>query len=105
MHKFLLATSAAALALTFSGQVQAELAKTPAAASVAPPQTTTADGLMFSKDADQAQPISKPAAPAATQPEAKPTEQAAPAMVTQPLTAQALGAEDSAVAERLRELV
>jgi murein L,D-transpeptidase YcbB/YkuD len=105
MHKFLLATSAVALALTFAGRAQAELAKTPAAASVAPPQTTTPDGLMFSKDADQAQPISKPAERAATQPEAKPAEQAAPAMVTQPLTAQAVSAEDSAVADRLRELV
>ena len=55
MHKFLLATSAAALALAFSGQAHAELAKTPAApVSVAPPQTTTTDGLVFSKDADQA---------------------------------------------------
>ena len=87
------------------GQAQAELAKIPPPPSVAPPQTTTADGLVFSKDADQAQPISKPAEPAATQPEAKPAEQAAPAMVTQPLTAQTFSAEDSAVADRLRELV
>ena len=83
MRKFLLATSAAALALTFSGQAHAELAKTPAAAAtVAPPQTTTTDGLVFSKDADQAKPIDQPAEPAAAQPEAKPAEQAAPAMVT-----------------------
>ena len=103
MHKFLLATSAAALALAFSGQVHAELAKTPAAASVAPPQTTTTDGLVFSKDADQAKPIDRPTG--RRQPEAKPAEQAAQPMVTETLTAQTLSAEDSAVADRLRELV
>ena len=80
MRKFLLATSAAALALTFSGHAQAELAKIPvAAATVAPPETTTAEGLVFSKDADQAKPIDKAAEPAASpaqvQPEAKPAEQ------------------------------
>ena len=104
MRKFLLATSAAALALTFSGHAQAELAKIPvAAATVAPPETTTADGLVFSKDADQARPMDKATEPAASpaqvQPEAKPAEQAAPAMVTPTLSA-----EDAAVADRLRDL-
>jgi murein L,D-transpeptidase YcbB/YkuD len=104
MRKFLLATSAAALALAFSGHTNAELAKIPlAATTVAPPETTTADGLVFSKEADQAQPMDKAAEPAAspaqTQPEAKPTEQAAPAMVTPTLSA-----EDAAVADRLRDL-
>ena len=104
MRKFLLATSAAALALTFSGQANAELAKIPVAATtVAPPETTTTDGLVFSKDADQAKPIDKATEPAAprtqAQPEAKPAEQAAPAMVT-PI----LSAEDAAVADRLRDL-
>jgi murein L,D-transpeptidase YcbB/YkuD len=100
MHKFLLATTAAALALTFSGQANAEPAKIPVAATtMAPPETTTTDDLVFSKDADQAKPIDKPAdraAPGETaQPEAKP----APAMVTQ-----SLSAEDTAVADRLRDL-
>ena len=104
MRKFLLATSAAALALAFSGHAQAELAKIPvAAATVAPPETTTAEGLVFSKDADQAKPMDKAAEPAASpaqvQPEAKPAEQAAPAMVTPTLSA-----EDAAVADRLRDL-
>ena len=67
MRKFLLATSAAALALAFSGHAHAELAKIPvAAATVAPPETTTTDGLVFSKDADQAKPMDKPAEPAAS---------------------------------------
>ncbi len=106
MHKFLLATSAAALALAFSGQAHAELAKTPAApVSVSPPQTTTTDGLVFSKDADQAKPIDRLAEPAAGQPEAKPAEQAAQPMVTETFTAQTLSAEDTAVADRLREMV
>ena len=61
MRKFLLATSAAALALAFSGHAQAELAKIPLAANtVAPPETTTTEGLVFSKDADQAQPMDRP---------------------------------------------
>jgi murein L,D-transpeptidase YcbB/YkuD len=109
MRKFLLATSAAALALAFSGHANAELAKIPVAAtSVAPPETTTTDGLVFSKDADQAKPMDKPAEPAASpaqaQPEAKPAEQAAPAMVTPTLSAQSLNAEDAAVTDRLRDL-
>ena len=67
MRKFLLATSAAALALAFSGHAQAELAKIPAAAAtVAPPETTTTEGLVFSKDADQAKPMDKAAEPAAS---------------------------------------
>jgi murein L,D-transpeptidase YcbB/YkuD len=103
MRKFLLASTAAALALTLSGQAKAEPAKTPvAAATIAPPETTTPGGLMFSKDADQAKPIDKPAEPSAQapQPDAKPAGPAAPAMVTQTLTA-----DDAAIAERLRELV
>ena len=61
MRKFLLATSAAALALTFSGPAFAEPTKlSRAATTVAPPETTTTDGLVFSKDADQAKPMDKP---------------------------------------------
>ena len=104
MRKFLLATSAAALALAFSGQAKAELAKIPVAATtIAPPETTTTDGLVFSNDADQAKPMDKAAEPAASpaqaQPNAKPAEQAAPAMVNPTLSA-----EDAAVADRLRDL-
>jgi L,D-transpeptidase YcbB len=99
MRKFMLATSAAALALAFSGQAHAEPSKIPVSATtVAPPETTTADGLMFSKDADQAKPIDKAAAPSQAQPETK-AEQAVPVMVTAPLNA-----EDAAVADRLRDL-
>ena len=72
MHKFLLATSAVALALTISGPASAELNRIiPAAATIAPPETTTTDGLVFSKDADQAKPMDKPMD--------KPAEQTAPA--------------------------
>ena len=61
MRKFLLATSAAALALAFTGRPVAEPRQIPVAATtVAPPETTTADGLVFSKDAGQAKPIDKP---------------------------------------------
>jgi murein L,D-transpeptidase YcbB/YkuD len=91
MRKFLLATSAAAMALAFSGQANAEPARIPAkllASTVAPPSTTTTEGLVFSKDADQAKPMDKPA------------EQAAPVVAAAP----ALNAEDAAVADRLREL-
>ena len=80
MRKFLLATSAAALALTFSGQAHAEPDKIPVAATtVAPPETTTADGLVFSKDADQAKPIEQRRRPSRRKPSrtAKPAEQAA----------------------------
>jgi murein L,D-transpeptidase YcbB/YkuD len=104
MRRFLLATSAAALALAFSGHAQAELAKIPVAATtIAPPETTTTDGLVFSNDADQAKLMEKAAepapAPAQAQPDAKPAEQAAPAMVNPTLSA-----EDAAVADRLRDL-
>jgi len=58
MRKLLLATSAAALALTFAAPAGAEPNKIiPAATTVAPPETTTTDGLVFSKNADQAKPI------------------------------------------------
>src|SRR5206468_510817 len=102
MRKLLLATTAAALALTFAAPAGAEPNKiVPAAATVAPPETTTADGLVFSKDANQATPIDKPdeqAAPAQqAQEPAKPAEQAGPTIV--------LAAEDAAVATQLKELV
>src|SRR5205085_2361334 len=101
------ATSAVALALTFAAPAAAEPNKiVPAAATVAPPETTTTDGLVFSKDADQAKPIDKPGsrmAPSeqAEQPTkpieaAKPIEPAAPAAA-----APTLSAEDAAVAAQL----
>jgi murein L,D-transpeptidase YcbB/YkuD len=108
MRKLLLATTAAALALTFVAPAGAEPNKIiPAATTVAPPETTTTDGLVFSKDADQAKPIDKPseqAAPAEQAPEpVKPVEAAKPAEPATPVVA--LSAEDSAVAAQLKELV
>jgi murein L,D-transpeptidase YcbB/YkuD len=108
MRKLLLATTAAALALTFAAPAGAEPNKIiPAATTVAPPETTTTDGLVFSKDADQAKPIDKPseqAAPAEQAPEpVKPVEAAKPAEPATPVVA--LSAEDSAVAAQLKELV
>src|SRR5712671_1979003 len=108
MRKLLLATTAAALALTFAAPAGAEPNKIiPAAATVAPPETTTTDGLVFSKDANQAKPIDKPgeqAAPAEqAQEPVKPVEAAKP---TEPATSTvALSAEDTAVAAQLKELV
>jgi murein L,D-transpeptidase YcbB/YkuD len=117
MRKVLLATSAAALALTFYGPAHAERGRVPlAAATVAPPDTTTPDGLMFSKDAEQAKPIEvKPieAAPSETKPadgraldakpalDARPAEQATPPAQAVP----AVAAEDAAVSRQLKELV
>jgi len=108
MRKLLLATTAAALALTFAAPAGAEPNKIiPAATTVAPPETTTTDGLVFSKDANQAKPIDKPgeqAAPAEqAQEPVKPVEAAKPAEPATP--AVALSAEDTAVTAQLKELV
>ena len=108
MRKLLLATTAAAVALTFAAPVGAEPNKIiPAATTVAPPETTTTDGLVFSKDADQARPIDKPGeqvAPAEqAQEPVKPVEAAKPA--EQAIPTVALSAEDAAVAAQLKELV
>ncbi len=108
MRKLLLATTAAALALTFAAPAGAEPNKIiPAATTVAPPETTSTDGLVFSKDANQAKPIEKPgeqAAPAEqAQEPVKPIEAAKPAEPATP--AVALSAEDTAVAAQLKELV
>ncbi len=92
MRKLLLATSAVALALTLSGQAHAGVESIPVAATtVAPPETTTTDGLVFSKDAEQAKPIEK----------AVPSEQAPPSGQAAP----ALAAENTAITERLKDLV
>jgi murein L,D-transpeptidase YcbB/YkuD len=99
MRKFLLATSAAALALTISGPAFAELDRiVPATATVAPPETVTTDGLVFSKDADQARPIDRPAEQTAPSEQAK--EPVKPAEAAKPATA-----EDTAVAAQLKDLV
>ncbi len=98
MRKVLLATSAVAIALTFSAQVRAEPGAIAApSATVAPPETTTPGGLVFSKDADQAKPMDKPGEQAA--PGARPSDQFTPAPA-----AQNLSAEDAAVAAQLRDL-
>ena len=108
MRKLLLATTAAALALTFAAPTGAEPNKIiPATTTVAPPETTSTDGLVFSKDANQAKPIDKPgerAAPAEqAQEPVKPVEAAKPAEPATP--AVALSAEDTAVTAQLKELV
>jgi L,D-transpeptidase YcbB len=108
MRKLLLATTAAALALTFAAPAGAELNKIiPAATTVAPPETTSTDGLVFSKDADQARPFDKPGEQAApveqAQEPVKPAEAAKPAEPATP--AVALSAEDTAVTAQLKELV
>jgi murein L,D-transpeptidase YcbB/YkuD len=89
MRKFLLATSAVALALTFAAPAGAEPNQiTPAATTVAPPETTTTDGLVFSNDANQAKPIEQP------------EQQVAPTGAVPTLSA-----EDAGVAAQLKELV
>jgi murein L,D-transpeptidase YcbB/YkuD len=111
MRKLLLATTAAALALTFAAPAGAEPDKIiPAATTVAPPETTSTDDLVFSKDADQAKPIDKPgeqAAPAEQPQEpVKPVEAAKPAEQSAPVAAMpTLSAEDAAIAAQLKELV
>src|SRR5437764_14043650 len=107
MRNVLLATSAVALALTFAGQAGAEPNKIiPAATTVAPPETTSTDGLVFSKDAEQAKPIDKPGEPAApveqTPEPVKPVEAAKPAAPATPTIA--LSAEDPPAAAQLKEL-
>ena len=108
MRKLLLATTAAALALTFAASAEAESNKIiRAATTVAPPETTSTDGLVFSKDADQAKPIDKPGEQAAPAEQAqepiKPVEAAKPAEPATP--AVALSAEDAAVTAQLKELI
>jgi murein L,D-transpeptidase YcbB/YkuD len=95
MRKLLLATSAAALVLTFSGRPFAEPVEVLSTGTIAPPAATSTDDMVFSKDAEQAKPIDPAAAP-----QAQPAEQPAPAA-----SAQTLNAEDSAVADRLKDLV
>ena len=95
MRHILLATSATALVLTFAGQALANPQRVPvAAAAIAPPDSTTANGLLFSKDAAEAKPIDPPADAGTAKPEA-----------AEPMAAPALSAEDSPIADKLRELV
>jgi murein L,D-transpeptidase YcbB/YkuD len=96
MRKLLLATSAAALALAFSGPILAEPTGTPATTgTIAPAETTTTDGLVFSKDADQAKPIEQ----------TKPAEASKPADPAAPPTTTAQTADDGGVSAALRDLV
>ena len=100
MRKFLLATTAAAVALGLTGSALAENNSVRSrATTILPPQTTTTEALVFSKDASQAKPIeAKPieAKPAEAKPaETKPAEQAAAPS----------GAESGPVAQQLRDLV
>ncbi len=96
MRKLLLATSAAALALAFSGPVLAESDGAPATTgTIAPAETTTTDGLVFSKDADQAKPIEQ----------VKPADASKPADLAAPPATTAQTADDGGVSAALRDLV
>ena len=77
MRSFLLATSAAALALAFSGSINAAPGRNPEAAIA--PQKSADDSLVFSKDSGQATPIeqAKPAEETKPGEQAKPVEQEA----------------------------
>ena len=105
MRKLLLATTAAALALTLSGGAFAELDHvTPAATTPA----DATDGLVFSKDADQAKPIeAKPVEQMTPPVQAQPAEQAQPKPMDPKPAAQAAPAvvEDPALTAQLKDLV
>src|SRR5256885_16992982 len=108
MRNLLLATPAAALALTFAAPVGAEPNKIiPAASTVAPPETTSTDGLVFSKDANQAKPIDKPSEQAAPAEQAQaPVKPIEAAKAAEPAAAAvALSAADTAIAAALKALV
>jgi murein L,D-transpeptidase YcbB/YkuD len=95
MRKLLLATTAAALALTISGRAFAELDRAPDTATMAPARAITSEDLLFNKESGQAKPMEQ----------AKP-DQAAPAQA-QPgeLAKPAISAADAPVADQLRDLV
>jgi L,D-transpeptidase YcbB len=110
MRSFLLATSAAALALTFSASVSAAPDRNSAATIT--PQKDADNGLVFSKDTGQATPIeqakpSEQTQPNAAQPveEAKPAEEAKPVEQAQSPAAPALPSEDAAIAGEIKTLV
>jgi murein L,D-transpeptidase YcbB/YkuD len=95
MRSFLLATSAAALALTFAGPVSAAPDRD-SAATIAPQKAD--DGLVFSKDTGQASPI-EPAKPSEQPSEARPIEQASPVEESKPIE-QAKPAEEAKPVEQ-----
>ena len=109
MRKFLLATTAAAVALTLTGRALAQ--NDSSRATVAPPQATTTEGLVFSKDATQAKPIEAKPAQAKPTTEFKPANEAKPAEAkpaeAKPAEQAAApsAAESGPVAQQLRELV
>jgi murein L,D-transpeptidase YcbB/YkuD len=78
MRKFLLASSAAALALTLSNPVFATADRTPTTTGVAPADAATPQGLVFSNDGTQARPIEQ-ATPTEPTEQAKPADSAATA--------------------------
>jgi murein L,D-transpeptidase YcbB/YkuD len=117
MRSFLLATSAAALALAFSGSINAAPGRNPEAAIA--PQKSADDSLVFSKDSGQATPIeqAKPAEETKPGEQAKPVEQEAKSVeeakpIEQPKVEQAqspaspaLSSEDLALAGEIKTLV
>jgi murein L,D-transpeptidase YcbB/YkuD len=117
MRSFLLATSAAALALAFSGSINAAPGRNPEAAIA--PQKSADDSLVFSKDSGQATPIeqAKPAEETKPGEQAKPVEQEAKSVeeakpIEQPKAEQAqspaspaLSSEDLALAGEIKTLV
>jgi murein L,D-transpeptidase YcbB/YkuD len=117
MRSFLLATSAAALALAFSGPINAAPGRNPEAAIA--PQKSADDSLVFSKDSGQATPIeqAKPAEETKPGEQAKPVEQEAKSVeeakpIEQPKVEQApspaspaLSSEDLALAGEIKTLV
>jgi murein L,D-transpeptidase YcbB/YkuD len=118
MRRLLLATLAAALLLGFAGEaVAGRNADFPPATTLAPLRTTTATGLMFSKNTDEAaqieqwNPVAQPAATDEATPlrsSPLPNDQAAPTeQATKPVDDMkpAIAAEDAALADQLRDLV
>jgi murein L,D-transpeptidase YcbB/YkuD len=121
MRKFLLASSAAALVLGLTGGALADHGKNAfSSSSLAPLRTTTATGLVFSKDAGEAKPLQRSESqvastdlipssdqPAVNEPAATDNPSAPAEQTTQSLDQMkpAIAAEDMATSERLRDLV
>jgi L,D-transpeptidase YcbB len=121
MRKLLLVTSAAALVFSLPGGASAEHDKTSAPASLAPSAARTPDGLLFSKNSDNAMPMES-LPKAQTTPAEQPTsaDQDSPGAAAIPDTGStfleqtakplnemkpAIAAEDTAITDQLRDLV